>query len=229
MVNFFPDALDEFLTPDFLKYVREKFHYEETNEAEFRVTAEAMLPLMRKEAFWERKDFSVKGRQAENRDVLYESVVMSLGKGLDELQESYSQKGLLSQSYMVEVLASELLMKGYEAYNRYRKENTDWHVAQYHFPGSEEAFPIELLPQMLQEITLQVTCNTAFCMMPKKSVVFVAELTQDEDIHCQGICAGCQNEYCANRIADDNPAKRRIREMTDMPLTYGYSRIFGIS
>ena len=221
MAAFFPDVLDEFLTSDFLEHVREKFHYGETRKAEFQAVAEEMLPLMRKEAFF------LEERQAEKDSVIYENVVMSLGKALDDLQESYSKKGLLSESYMLEVLASEVLMRGYEAYNRYVSGNTDWHVAKYHFPGSEEAFPIEMLPQLLQKVTLQVTCNDAFCMQPKKSVAFVAELTQDEKVQCQGICVGCHNLHCANRITDDDPVKRRITEMTDMPLTYGYSRIFG--
>lgn len=223
MAVFFPDVLDEFLTSDFLEHVREKFHYGETRKAEFRAVAEEMLPLMRKEAFF------LEERQTEKDSVIYEIVVMSLGKAMDDLQESYSKKGLLSESYIVEVLASEVLMRGYEAYNRYVRENTDWHVAKYHFPGSEEAFPIDMLPQLLQNVTLQVTCNAAFCMQPKKSVVFVAELTQDEKVQCQGICVGCHNLHCANRITDDDPVKRRITEMTDMPLTYGYSRIFGVN
>ncbi|MBD5452821.1 MAG: hypothetical protein HDR30_00645 [Lachnospiraceae bacterium] len=227
MAAFFPDVLDEFSTSDFLEHVREKFHYGETRKAEFKAVAEEMLPLMREEAFWEYKEFFMEEQQAEKDSVIYENVVMSLGKALDDLQESYSKKGLLSESYMLEVLASEVLMKGYEAYNRYVRENTDWHVAKYHFPGSEEAFPIEMLPQLLQKVTLQVTCNDAFCMQPKKSVVFVAELTQDENVYCKGICVGCHNLHCANRITDSDPVKRRITEMTDMPLSYGYSRIFG--
>ena len=223
MAAFFPDVLDEFLTSDFLEHVREKFHYGETRKAEFQTVAEEMLPLMRKEAFF------LEERQTEKNSVIYENVVMSLGKALDDLQESYSKKGLLSESYILEVLASEVLLRGYEAYSCYVRGNTDWHVAKYHFPGSEEAFPIEMLPQLLQNVTLQVTCNDAFCMQPKKSVAFVAELTQDEKVQCQGICVGCHNLHCANRITDDNPVKRRITEMTDMPLTYGYSRIFGVN
>ena len=222
MAAFFPDVLDEFLTSDFLEHVRDKFHYGETRKAEFQTVAEEMLPLMRKEAFF------VEGQQTEKNSVIYENVVMSLGKALDDLQESYSRKGLLSESYILEVLASEVLLRGYEAYNCYVRESTDWHVAKYHFPGSEEAFPIDMLPQLLQNVTLQVICNDAFCMQPKKSVAFVAELTQDEKVQCQGICVGCHNLHCVNRITDDDPIKRRITEMTDMPLTYGYSRIFGV-
>ncbi len=150
MAAFFSDVLDEFLTPVFLEGVRKKFHYGETQAIEFQVVAEEMLPLIREEAFWERKEFLMKNQcRTEISDAVYENVVMSLGNGVDCLQESYSNKGLLSQSYMLEVLASELLMQGYDAYNRYIKRNTDCHVARYHFIRRKE-FPLEMMPRVLK-------------------------------------------------------------------------------
>ncbi len=121
---------------------------------------------------------------------------------------------------MLEALAGELLMESYAAYNRYVAETTDWHVARYHFPGSEEAYPLEMLPELLAGLTKRVTCNAAFCLIPKKSVVFVAELTQDESVQCEGICMGCHKMHCTNRIEDDFQTRRRM-------VHYGYSRIFG--
>ncbi len=229
MAAFFSEVLDEFLTPAFLEGVCRKFHYEEAQSADLRAVAEEMFPLVREEAFWESKRaLAREPRQAEDSDAAYEYVVMSLGKGIDRLQEKCGEKLLLSESYMIEVLASELLIRGYDAYNRYVRKNTKWHVARYHFPGSEEAFPLEMLPGLLRELTQKVSCNSAFCMAPKKSVAFVSELTQDESVHCRGICVGCNRIHCPNRIADDGFARKRIAEMADMPLTYGYSRIFGV-
>lgn len=241
MTKFFPDVLNEFISSSFLEEVRKKFHFEETQEYELKDVAEKMLPLMREEAFWKRDVYSGQGinkqeaggiihgqsiNKQEAEDIIYEQVVMCLGKGLDDLQERYNKEGLLSQSYMVEVLASEILLKGYAAYNDYIRENTKQHVARYHFLGSEERFPLELLPELLKELTSLVSCNSAFCMTPKKSVVFIAELTQDEEAQCRGICVGCNNVSCPNRMADDVITKKRLTSMTDMPLTYGYSRIF---
>ena len=228
MEAFFIDVLDDFLSPAFLERVRQKFHYGDAQEDEFQAVAEEMLPLIHDEAFWEKEEYFVKNQhQVENSDVIYENVIMSLGKGLDGLQESYSDRGMLSQSYMLEVLAGELLLKGYEAYNRYIRKNTDWHVARYHFPGSEKDFPIEILPSLLKRVAPQITCNPAFCMLPKKSVVFISELTKDEKLQCKGICVGCNNIRCPNRMADDCLAKKLITRMADMPLTYGFRRIFG--
>ena len=229
MAAFFPNVLDKFLSPTFLEGVRKKYHYEETQASEFQVVAEEMLPLMCKEAFWERRVSSGENKhQSEECNMTYEQVAMSLGNGVDCLQERYSERELLSQSYMIEVLASELLLQGYAAYNQYIRENTDWHVARYHFLGSEEDFPLELLPNLLKELTPLITCNSAFCMMPKKSVAFIAELTQDDKVQCRGICVGCNSLNCSNKMEDGGLIQKQLSVMTDMPLTYGYGRIFGL-
>lgn len=229
MATFFTDALDNFLSPAFLEGVRKKFHYDETQAFEFQAVAEEMLPIMREEAFWERRVSSEENQnQSEASGVIHEQVVMSLGNGVDCLQERYSERELLSKSYMIEVLASELLLQGYAAYNRYIRKNTDWHVARYHFLGSEEDYPLEMLPDLLKDLTPFITCNSAFCMLPKKSVAFVAELTQDDKVQCRGVCVGCNNLNCSNRMADGGLAWKRLSGMTDIPLTYGYGRIFGL-
>lgn len=168
--------------------------------------AREMLPLMRREAFWEVCTPWI-WDCGEKTDAVYEGVVMTLGTGLDCLQESYHKKGMLTESYMLEALASELLLHGYKAYNRHVREAGGWHVARYHFPGSEKSLPLEMLSDMLSRFSVQVSCNEAFCIMPKKSVVFLAELTQDETVRCEGICVGCENAGCSNRMEEDATAK----------------------
>ena len=226
MSPFFTELLDNYPGPAFLEKVRGKYHYEKDWSEALKKSALEMLPFLQKEAFWVSTAYSMRYQgQTQDTDTTYEKAAISLGKGVDILQESYSEKGLLMQSYIVEILAGELLMRGYDAYNRSVAAHTDRHVARYHFPGSEEAFPLEILPDLLKDLTQEITCNAAFCMIPKKSVVFVSELTRDDTVHCQGICAGCGNSTCPNRTAADHLIRKR---MTDLPLTYGYSRIFGI-
>lgn len=202
MQAFFPELLDSFSDIKFIKKVCEKFHYEEINLSELQAVAGEMLPLMRREAFWE-VCAPWTWDCGEKMDAVYEGVVMTLGKGLDCLQESYHKEGMLTESYMLEALASELLLHGYKAYNRHVRETGGWHVARYHFPGSEKSLPLEMLPDMLSRFSVQVSCNKAFCIMPKKSVVFLAELTQDESVRCEGICVGCENVRCSNRMEED--------------------------
>ena len=226
MAAFFTELLDGFLKPDFLKTVHKKFHYGEEQLETLMAVAREMLPVIHEEAFWERGvEHSYGGAQGEP-GMVCEEVVMSLGKGLDDLQEDYSRKGMLLESYMLETLASELLLRGYSAYNQYVRMEGKWHVARYHFPGSEEKFPLEILPDILGKLSDKVKCNSCFYMNPKKSVAFVAELTQDMAVHCEGICIGCGRKNCPNKIAE-NPAESRLMAKADIPLNYGYGRIFG--
>ncbi len=222
MAAFFSDLLDDFLKDHFLRRVLQKFHYRETQWKELYGVAEKMLPLMQKEAFWERGKSCFTEPSKEHSPVKYEDVVMSLGNGLDDLQENYNKKGLLSEIYMLQNLASELLMLGYSSYNQYISKNMDWHVAKYHFLGSEKEFPLEMLPKLLRRLTPKITCNEAFCILPKKTVAFVGELTQDEEIHCEGICAGCQSKNCPNWVSEDFQSRKDKK----LPAHYGYYRIF---
>ncbi len=224
MGAFFKHVLDEFLSSAFLEEVSAKFHFGKAHQMELRSVAEEMLPLMYQEAFWERgaykklykKPLTVSDSRGGRKERFrikevdgcsgteWECVVMSLGKGIDRLQESYSEKELIMQSYMTQALSGEVLMRGYKACARYLKKETGRYVAAYHFPGSEEGFPQEMLPDLLKTYAPGISCNSAFCMFPTKSVVFIAELTQDESKRCKSICAGCtsamsgrRSEFCA--------------------------------
>lgn len=234
MARFFEDLLDAFSDKSFLEKVYKKYHYGEEQLPLLAAVAAEMLPLMRREACWERQEWKVTGQTGGEIGMIcppvFEQVIMTLGAGVDALQEAYLEKGLLSESYMIEALASELLLAGYSAYNRYMAAETAFHVARYYFPGSEENYPLEKLPFLLGRTKLPVTCNDAYCMQPKKSVVFVAELTEDETVHCQGICVGCRGSAgrkCPNRIEESAPLRQALDGMPDVPLNYGYGRIFG--
>lgn len=223
----FPTVLsEELISADFLEKTRKKFHFDVEQAAQIRAAAEKMLPTIREEACCIRQAYAMeKNRSERDFDTTYECVAMSLGKGVDLLQESYSEQGLLLETYIVETLAGELLLRGYDTYNKYVAKHTSLHVARYYFPGSEKSLPLEMLPGLLQNLAPKITCNAAFCMQPKKSVVYIAELTQDETMHCKAICVGCTNKSCPHRIEENKLIRKKL---TDLPLTYGYSRIFGI-
>lgn len=227
MAAFFEELLDGFLDVEFLRTVQKKFHYGEEQFQTLTAVAEDMLPIMRREAFWTCMKTNSNHKTRGDSNLIYEDVVMSLGEGIDERQEAYSDKGMLLESYMLETLASELLMKGYSAYNKCTEADGMWHVARYHFLGSEEEFPLEILPELLKNLTDRVSCNSYYYMKPKKSVVFTAELTQDGAVQCEGICVGCSRADCFNRVEEDTHRRYLDRFAPDLPLTYGYSRIFG--
>lgn len=226
MEHFSSVLAKELISAEFLKKTKTKFHFDEEQSAQISTVAEKMLPTIQEEAFCIRKPYPPKDKPpAGDSDTAYECVAISLGQGVDLLQENYSEKGLLLETYIVEALANELLLHGYDSYNKYMAKHTPLHVARYYFPGNEKTLSLEMLPELLQNLTPKITCNAAFCMRPKKSVVFISELTQDETVHCKAICVGCGNQSCPNRVEENNLIGKR---MTDLPLTYGYSRIFGI-
>lgn len=154
------------------------------------------------------------------------AVCITLGSGMDDLQENYLAEGCLSEGYMAEALASELLLRAYPRWNREVKRLYGEKVRRYHFLGSEPELPLSGLPELLAALDVPVTCNAAYCMIPKKSVAFYAELVTAQDgeqIVCEGICMGCGNRACPNRM------ERPDRQMhADHVFTYGYQRIFGL-
>ena len=84
---------------------------------------------------------------------------------------------------MIEVLSSELLLKSYRVYTEWVAVHRNLHVARLHFLGgeiSETSEPpigsllrLANLPMLLQELALPVTCNAAYCMIPKKVWYFM--------------------------------------------------------
>ncbi len=84
----------------------------------------------------------------------------------------------------------------------------------------------------------EITANEYGVLTPSKSVVFYAILSENPKQLCEGICMGCNNAECENRINDgvqensqnivnksDEESTRP--EETRKNLNYGFQRIFG--
>lgn len=207
----------------FLHSVMKKYHYDPEEYPNLKQIAGQMMPCLETEAGWQDTDFE-ETFPAGERSFL--AVGITLGKGIDDLQEKYLRDGHLTESYMIEVLSSELLLKSYQAYTKWVAGHRDLHVARLHFLGTEGTPGLENLPALLRKLQLPVTCNEAYCMIPKKSVAFYAELTKDAFIKCAGICLGCGRRDCPNRMEEKENFPLRFADMTDRPLSYGYARIF---
>ena len=215
---------------EFLHSVMKKYHYAEDEYPHLKQIAGQMSSCLVAEAGWqdrELEDILPGGEQS------FLAVGITLGKGIDDLQEQYLTKGLLTESYMIEVLSSELLLKSYQSYTEWVATHRKLHVARLYFLGSGAAdtalgtrLQMENLPELLEMLELPVRCNEACCMIPKKSVVFYAELTKDAYTRCAGICLGCGRRDCPNRMEEKESFPLRFADMTDRPLSYGYARIF---
>ncbi len=206
----FANLIKECVSDPFLQEVADKYHYLKKDLPELKKVAQAMQKSMTAEAaFGCRQE---KGAEKHNPCC---SVVMTLGEGVDQLQDSYTERALLTESYMVEAMGGEILLKSYMLFNKWIEKNTVYHVAKYFFPGSERECPIEELPKVLTEVSLPVRCNESYYLIPKKSVAFYALLTKEEGVRCVGICENCGRRDCQNR------------SHAEKLLPYGYARILG--
>lgn len=157
------------------------------------------------------------------------TAAITLGGKVDKLQQEYVRQGLLLEAYLIEALAGEALLCAYALFNERVDRMTDWHVAKYHFFGSDE-YPLTEMPDALAQLSQEeIFCNPACCLKPKKSVVFLAELTDDKNVRCEGVCAGCMRDDCVNRCFVQHTQKDSLRwpDFAGRPLPYGYARIFG--
>ena len=145
-------------------------------------------------------------------------VAMTLGEGVDRLQEYYEREHALSESYMVECVANELLLQMYADFNQSYPKFHRRYVKRYVFVGEEN----------------DITANEYGVLQPSKSVVFFALLSDNPEQHCQGICMNCGNLECENRMQEARQIQVRMetQEMAaavepEQKLNYGYQRIFG--
>lgn len=211
----FCNVIDNCIKDSFLDKVCKKYHYLPEDKEQMKQTALAMQGIIKEQALWQH-NFS------ERAEGMMDGVVMTLGEGLDRLQESYEAAGKFSAEYMIEILSGEILLLAYEAYNCFMAENTPYHVARYYFPGSDRNYPLTMLPELLKELSVSVACNESYCMIPKKSVAFFALLTEEKNIQCRGICMDCGRSDCPNKAGDFAAGMKKAD-----PLPYGYARIFG--
>ncbi len=196
MHPFFENLL-ECMTEDlFLQEFSRKYHYDEGQMALLKEVSFAMQQRIRddnrtgkagwedkvtRETFREKLRETIDGPQTE----LLCPACITLGPGVDELQETYLATERLTEGYMVETLGSELLLKSYPQWNEQIAAQGSYRVKRYYFLGSEEQYPIRELPTLLEGLRVPVSCTSAYCMLPKKSVAFYARLIRRKEIPAQ--------------------------------------------
>ena len=216
------------LTHDFLMEILVHYHYEEKDmEMLKEVTVRLRECLAGEEGFYcvtrEKCEHILKLGREEN----YAIGIFTLGSRVDELQNRYCSTERLREAYAVETVCWELLRKGYDMFQRWTEAHLKQRLESYHFFGTEEELSFEKMAQLLAEMgQKRITCNQAYCMEPKKSVMFLAELSggsqkagfkrdfrensgagvtwnSPETEKCgdkrTGICASCSNKECAYR------------------------------
>lgn len=137
------------------------------------------------------------------------AVIVTLGSGVDGLQDRYMLRERLTEGYMVECVSMELLRLAYEQAAEHIHERLRKWMSGFAFVGDQ--IPYEHMEEIFGCLAPQeVSYNEAYMLSPKKTVVFLTNLCDERaDSYCH-ICEDCTNLTCPNRN-----------------LTYGFQRIFG--
>lgn len=115
---------------------------------------------------------------------------MTLGAGVDALEDGLMQEGKMLEAYMVECFAQFYLEKAYGIFRTLFREREGIGLGKFHFLG--DAYPLELTPELFRYLPQdEVTYNEAYVLIPQKSVSFMAPLTEKEHTGSEKDCANC--------------------------------------
>ena len=193
-------GLDIGLTEKDLQACASRYHFTEENIGQLHNVYVSMQLLLQ---------CSVEYEAAKKDNMVICAV--TLGRWIDELQDIYERAGKVMSAYMVECLAMEMLTKAYEQTAVILHREMGLWVSGYVFFGDE--LTLEQMADALKNYGAKsVQCNEAYGLIPQKSVVYMAQLTDVRQESTCGICAGCKNTDCPNRQVN---------------ATYGMERIFG--
>ena len=118
----------------------------------------------------------------------------TLGEGIDQLLEKWSDKGQILDSYAADCLAMEALQCLYGLLEN-ELVKKDVYIEKYQFPDPDEGGD-----GSMADILKQIQCSEAIqltrdgVLRPMKSVVFIGILTTDKDKRCSTICRDCGRE-----------------------------------
>lgn len=217
------------LTEAEVNRMRERYHFEKKDESRLYRMYEMLLSFIRAEAW-----YKVCG-SGEIDGIAYEKyavVLVTLSEFTDRLIELEGEAGNISDAYMLDCIALELLAVAYQQVADKIYEETHLWQAGYEFPG--DSLPLELIPVILDKLSgVPVHLNQAGMMIPAKSVVYLTKLVEERQKSSCHICENCRNLTCPNRQEKSkkelaSAALDDIRHANQATqLSYGYQRIFG--
>jgi len=181
------------LTTEEICQLAERYHFDERELPHIKVLYEAARSISDIQVHYRLWPELKKGKRAA-------VCVVTLGAGVDAMQEIYTEASELSDVYILECISAGLLEKAYKEIEQLLFEETGLYVSKYEFPGSD--MPVEEVREILAEFSMEaeemtVSCNEACMMEPKKSVVYIVGLEEEKRQTC--ICENCTNVNCAHR------------------------------
>lgn len=204
-----------------------RYHFQKTDKDMLKALCKSLTPLLDIHAYY------LTDGNLENVDIeQYAAVFLTLGDGIDALQDIYLRRNHVSEAYMLECIGLELLTKAYETFAGQVQMAMGKRAVRLHFLGDK--YPFTIMDEMRRQMgEINISFNEQYNMTPQKSVAFLLELADTGEtaselageeqlkhthnalchVHLAHICADCKNVDCEYRQKEN--------------YTYGYQRIFG--
>lgn len=214
--------------------LQNKYHFLSEDREKLEGMYQAIFPLIETKAYyvWKERDDII---HYENYGVVF----VSLGAGIDALQEVYIRKQCLTEAHMADCIGLELLMKAYEELIKHVQRETGKWATKIDFLG--ETYPIELLPKLYRDFAgeIEVQYNQNFVLTPSKSVVFLLPMSDEKIGDPCHICENCSNVFCLFRQGKGGKKGSRFEERLQSLMqakqqrlksdrgSYGIKNIFG--
>ncbi|MDE6024826.1 MAG: hypothetical protein K2G45_05165 [Lachnospiraceae bacterium] len=131
-----------------IKKVMEKYHFDKEAENELKAVYKKMLLCMSPYAIYKMNQRDTGVKFVDDRQSAI--VAMTLGCGVDSLEERLTNEGKLDEAYMLECIAGEMLLNMYKDFNRSYARFHRRYVERYVFIGDE--IPVTVIPRLLEEI-----------------------------------------------------------------------------
>lgn len=197
-----------------LENIMQRYHFCQEDFSALQSLSRMLTPLLQAEAYYIWKG---KGEIISYNN--YAVVFLTLGDGADALQEVYLTRNCLSEAYMIECIALEMLTKAYEEFVKMIQKETGKWAIKIDFLG--ETYPLELLPELYGQFgKMNITYNEKLVLSPGKSVVFLLPLSEKKSENPCNICKNCGSKECLFRKRDKKKEKEDRTEKL-MHLYYG--------
>ncbi len=189
-------SLNPRLTDSQLQTMLKRFHFDRQDAPALHfLYQELLLAADAKCFFYINKKGDVPGIPYDSFAV----AAVTLSSAADEYIQSKTDSGSISDAYMADCLALELLSRCYVLTAQRIHEVTGLWANACEFPGNEH--PLSMTAGLLKRFPdIPICANKAGVMLPAKSVVYITQLTTEKPQEdCSHICKSCQNVSCPNR------------------------------
>lgn len=160
----------------FIKEIINKYHFEPEAEDDIISVYEKMQSCMKPYAVYRmnQRDTGIKDIDSRQSAI----VAMTLGKGIDSLEEQLTDAGKLDEAYILECIAAELLLTMYGDFNKEYAKFHRRYVERYVFIGEE--IPATEVPKLLKEVKgVKEAANT--CNVEKENEQSKEDLDEETE------------------------------------------------